>query len=87
MTSTLTRPVLEIQDFTKSFNGRTVLDHVSLSIKPGEIHGLVGANGSGKSTLIKTLSGFHTAESESSLTIEGRRIALPSTPKALGALG
>jgi ribose transport system ATP-binding protein len=49
--------LLSIRDITKSYSGVTVLDNVSIEIKRGEVHALVGANGAGKSTLIKTISG------------------------------
>ncbi|MFC4116234.1 sugar ABC transporter ATP-binding protein [Nonomuraea zeae] len=43
----------------KTFQGVTALDHVTLSVRPGEVHALVGGNGAGKSTLVKALSGVH----------------------------
>ncbi|MDA8296437.1 MAG: sugar ABC transporter ATP-binding protein [Actinomycetota bacterium] len=47
---------------TKSFSGATVLDAVSVSFEPGEIHTLLGENGAGKSTLFKILSGLYPAD-------------------------
>lgn len=52
-----TNNLLSLQHIMKSYSGVTVLHDVSLDIRKGEIHALVGANGAGKSTLIKTLSG------------------------------
>jgi len=49
---------------------------VDLSIRPGEVHDLLGTNGSGKSTLIKILSGFHAPDA-GTLEIDGRPVALP----------
>ena len=45
------------QNISKAYRGVQALDSVNISIKPGEIHSLIGENGSGKSTLIKIISG------------------------------
>jgi ribose transport system ATP-binding protein len=44
---------------SKRFAGVLALDAVSLALRPGEVHGLVGENGAGKSTLIKIFTGVH----------------------------
>lgn len=49
--------VLEIKGLVKAFGGLTATDHVSLSVKTGEIHALIGPNGAGKSTLINQICG------------------------------
>lgn len=47
--------ILEINNLSKSYNGIPALKNINLSLKAGEIHGIVGANGSGKSTLMNIL--------------------------------
>lgn len=48
---------------TKQFGTFTALDDVSLHLKPGTFHALLGENGAGKSTLVKCIMGFHTPTS------------------------
>ncbi|MDR2435561.1 MAG: sugar ABC transporter ATP-binding protein [Treponema sp.] len=55
--------ILEMIGITKSFTGVTVLHNVSLTLREGEIQGLVGENGAGKSTLMKILTGEHRMDS------------------------
>ncbi|WP_272022538.1 sugar ABC transporter ATP-binding protein [Olleya namhaensis] len=54
---------LEMSGISKSFGVVSVLKDVTLKVKPGEIHALLGENGAGKSTLIKILSGVHHKDS------------------------
>ena len=54
---------LELKNIDKRFPGVHALDNVNLSVKEGEIKGLVGENGAGKSTLIKIISGAHAPTS------------------------
>ena len=53
---------LHAQGITKHFGGVRALDGVSLSLAPGEVHGLIGPNGSGNTTLLNMLSGFYTPD-------------------------
>jgi ribose transport system ATP-binding protein len=50
---------LVLRDLTMTFGPTVALDKVGMTIRPGEVHGLVGHNGSGKSTLAKILTGYH----------------------------
>ncbi len=56
-------PELEVVNMTKRFGSFAALDHVSLHLKPGTFHALLGENGAGKSTLVKCVMGFYTPTS------------------------
>jgi ribose transport system ATP-binding protein len=74
---------LEVRSLSKRFGANRALREVSLSIAPGEIHGLVGQNGSGKSTFAKLLSGFHAPEPGGELYVDGVALRLPTRPHEL----
>ena len=57
MTLTATDLLLEATDVSKTYGAVVALHHASLSVRPGEVHALMGANGAGKSTLVKILTG------------------------------
>lgn len=75
--------LLKLEGIGKNYFGNQVLQDVSIEIKPGEIHGLVGENGAGKSTLMNILFGMNVIHStggyEGKMWIEGEEYA-PMTP-------
>ena len=72
---------LEMRGISKQFSGIYALRDITLQVKPGEIHALVGENGAGKSTLIKILSGAYTKDS-GEIFIAGEKVAITSPLKA-----
>jgi len=71
-------PFLVARNIRKSFGGAQALKDASLSIVPGEVHGLVGANGAGKSTFIRILAGLNHPDA-GSIEIDGHPVAI-NTP-------
>jgi ribose transport system ATP-binding protein len=69
---------LRLAGIGKSFGATRALRSVSLEVRPGEVHAIIGENGAGKSTLMKVLSGAHAADAG---TMElGGRPYLPENP-------
>ncbi|MHB0997611.1 MAG: sugar ABC transporter ATP-binding protein [Armatimonadota bacterium] len=66
---------LEMRGITKTFTGVQVLSDVDFSVKPGEVHALMGQNGAGKSTLIKILTGVYQRDS-GGIIVNGRQLNL-----------
>lgn len=78
-------PILRTQNISKSFQGVKALDGVSMNLRPGEIHALMGENGAGKSTLIKVLTGVH-APTSGAIEFAGQPIS-PRSPREAEAAG
>lgn len=79
--------VLQLRNLAKTFGGVKALQGVDLTVRAGEIHGLLGQNGSGKSTLIKVLAGFHQPDAGGELFVNGAQVELPLAPGDYKRLG
>ena len=76
---------LQMSGITKRFPGVLALDNVSLRVKEGEVHALLGENGAGKSTLMKILSGAYVKdEGEIKVFSETTEIGSPQASEKLG---
>lgn len=78
-------PALSLTNICKRFAGMQALSNVSLELRAGEVHALLGENGAGKSTLIKILTGAYPLEG-GSIHLHGKAIA-PRSPAAALAAG
>ena len=74
--------LLRMVDITKTFPGVKALDHVSLEVKAGTVHALMGENGAGKSTLMKCLFGIYNKD-EGHIYLEGKEVNFKSSKEAL----
>lgn len=70
---------VKMTGISKRYQTIQTLDNVSLTLKPGEVLGLVGDNGAGKSTLSKVLSGAVIPDS-GSIEIDGKTVSFASPP-------
>jgi rhamnose transport system ATP-binding protein len=75
------RPVLEMVHVSKQFGATLALDDVSLELRHGEIHALLGENGAGKSTLIKIMTGVQRQDS-GEILIAGAPVRVTSSQDA-----
>ncbi len=59
---TATEPAIDVKGLVKRYSGRTVVDHVDLTLMPGRICGFLGPNGSGKTTTLRLICGLLTPD-------------------------
>jgi ABC-type uncharacterized transport system ATPase subunit len=78
-----TAPVVVLEHITKRFPGVVANDDVSLELRSGEIHALVGENGAGKSTLMRVLYGIYPPE-EGTVRVRGNPVRIASPRDAIG---
>ena len=74
--------ILEMKDITKTFPGVKALDHVTLRVRPGTVHSLMGENGAGKSTLMNCLFGIYSLD-EGEIILDGRKVSFENPAEAL----
>ncbi|MDI9459308.1 MAG: sugar ABC transporter ATP-binding protein [Bacillota bacterium] len=74
--------VLEMLNISKEFPGVKALDQVSLRVRPGTVHALLGENGAGKSTLMKCLFGLYK-EDAGEIYLDGQKFAIQSAREAM----
>jgi branched-chain amino acid transport system ATP-binding protein len=67
--------LLEARNLTKRFGGFTAISKIDLSVRAGEVRGIIGPNGSGKSTLFNVISGVYKPEAGASIVFDGKDIA------------
>jgi len=80
MSTVSTAPVVvQVTGVSKTFGDQRALDDVSLSIRGGQVHALVGENGSGKSTLIKILAGYYLPDPGCRIEVAGDQLPEGST--------
>lgn len=85
MASSLTEPLLRVENLVRSFGGIKATDNLSLDVAPGELHAIIGPNGAGKTSLLNMISGFYKPDT-GRVVLEGRDIT-QKKPSDVAALG
>ena len=76
--------ILQIKEISKSFPGVNALDKVSINVRAGSVHALMGENGAGKSTLMKCLFGIYDPDS-GEILLDGKAVRFENSRQALDA--
>jgi len=76
--------ILQIKEISKSFPGVHALDKVSINVRAGSVHALMGENGAGKSTLMKCLFGIYDPD-DGEIILNGKSVRFETSKQALDA--
>ena len=82
--ATAAPPAIELRGISKAFGPVRANRDISIEVRSGSIHGIIGENGAGKSTLMSILYGFYRADS-GQILIGGREVAIPDSQAAIRA--
>lgn len=81
------KPIFEVKDISKSFDGRPVLKKLSINVYPGECVGILGPNGCGKTTLFSMCIGEQTVD-DGSIFLNGKNIInIPTHLRSIEGIG
>jgi ABC-2 type transport system ATP-binding protein len=78
--------MIESQNLTKRFGGRTAVSDVSFRVEPGTVTGFLGANGAGKTTTLRMLAGLSEPDGGHAIVLGGRYRDLPNPGRRVGVL-
>lgn len=76
-------PAIELSGISKTFGSIRANRNISLLVKKGTVHGIVGENGAGKSTLMSVLYGFYQADAGGEIRIGGKEVSIGSSEDAI----